>query len=350
MLFRKSLVLVVCLGLLAACSSAQSDVSGESATSGLSREEAETEWASRVGKVWTTKVSVGSFIDDSSDYWLNSAEVSDVLLKNGYYSQTIRSDGFPASFSRGFCGGSSYDDVIAENIGNFLDGEPPEATSIGFINLGGAGEGPKLGNDSMLVSVSMTVFKVFQFKSGKEFSNDLYRSIQDKIASQSSDRCSFQMRRHLKDGTKFGAYENMFIRDWWTEKDLICAKKPCLYPGQKVESLLSKQGASAGGGFYLLQSNLTGRPTMRSVVFVPRPAENALLLFEVISTRNGHTEKKISGELAERHAAVAAELSIAWLKKSARSIQLDELDTLYAKAQPLSENAVPAIYSNWSRP
>lgn len=350
MFLRKGLVFLCCLGLLVSCASTQTGIGTKDETSSLSREEAEAEWVSKVENVWSTKYYVGDEGELSDDYWLTSADVSDALLKNGYYSQVERNESFQMIHSRGFCGESSYDDVIAENIGSFFDGESPRATSTGFINIGG-GEVPKLGLDFMIVSVLMTVFKVFQFKSGEEFSNDLYRSIQDKIASQSADRCSFQMRSNMKDGTKFGDYKNFFIRGWLTEKDLICARKPCLGPRtQKVESLLSKQGASVGGGFYLLQSNLTGSPVMRSVVFVPRPAENTLLLFEVISARNGYVERKMSGELAERHAALAAELSIAWLKKSARTIQLDQLDALYAKAQPLSENAVSAIHSKWSQP
>jgi hypothetical protein len=154
----------------------------------------------------------------------------------------------------------------------------------------------------------------------------------------------------MKDGASFTTEaDKIFIWGWQTENDIVCAAKPCLHSGNKFESLLSKEGAAAGGGFYLLQSNLTGRPAMRSVVFVPRPAENTLLLFEVISMREGYVDKPIIGELAERHAAVAAELSITWLKKSAASIQLDELDALYMKAQPLSDNAAAAVHSKWSQ-
>jgi hypothetical protein len=348
MLFRKGLELAVCIGLLAGCSSSQPGIGAKDVSSGLSREEAEAEWISRVGNVWAGFHAPKEGAE--AEYWLSSADVSEILLNNKYYSKVNRLDFYAASWSRDVCGNNSYDELIAENIGTDSEGVR-HAESIGYVNIGGSSDSEKvLGDDAMFVMVSMSVFKINQGVARDDVGRNIFSALQNMISSQSSTgRCKFRMRSQFKDGTQWFGLEKQVIRNWPMEKDFICSKKPCLKTrtSSEYETFLSDEGASSDGGFYLLQANLKGRPFMRSVTFVPRPEESALLLLEVITERNNFSQEQISGEMAEQHAKTSAELLLAWKKKSGNLIQLDELTSLYAKARPVSESATAEIDSIW---
>jgi hypothetical protein len=344
MMFRKGLVLVGCLSLLGACSTSQSGATKNDVSDGLSRPEAQTEWVSRVGNIWAFAHSQSQ--ESSIDYWLNPGEVSEILLTNKYYSQLVPNVRFPAAFSRGYCGNERYDLAIAEEIGTDAEGIR-WAESIGYTNTGGkTGDDNVLGKDAFLVMVLMTTFKLNSGASRDDVGRNLYQKFQDTISSSGSGRCRFRMRQFMKDESGYGQMN--FVRNWQTEEDLICPKKPCIgYNPHLMETLLSDEGVAPGGGFYLLQTNLEGRPFIRTTVFVPRPAESALALLEVISIRNGKTERKISGDQAEQHAKTAADLANAWVGKSENSILLEELESLYGKAQPIDESAAAEIDAVW---
>ena len=344
MLLRKSFLFLVSFGLLAACSSAQSGTDRGDASKGLQREDAQTEWVSRVGSIWASAHSQTQ--ENAIDYWLNPGQVSEILLANKYYSQVVPNVRFAAAFSRGYCGSESYDQAIARSIGTDAEGIR-WAESFGFTNTGGKiGNEKVLGNNAMLVVVLMSVFKLNSGAARDEVGRNLYREFQDEISSAGTGRCRFRMRQFLKDGAEYGQMN--FIRNWQTEEDLLCSKKPCIgYNPHLMETFLSDEGAAPGGGFYLLQSNLEGRPFMRTAIFVPRPAESALLLLEVISIRNGKTERKINGDQAEQHAKTASELAVAWVKKSQNAVGLEELESLYAKAQPIDDSAAVDIDAAW---
>lgn len=337
MFIRKGLVLLACLGLLAACSSSQSGADTSDVASGLTRAEAQAEWVTRLGSLWAHL----SNLDEpggEDGYWLPTTNFSDLLVENQYFSQTKESWNIQR-FSRNFCGAVGYDELIAKHIGGDVDG-------VRWASSYGMGmDATDFSADSTYVEIMMTVFRLNRNVEWDAVGKNLHQDMQDRIAAKSSGPCSFNMRQFLRKGAKYS--ETQSLRGWWTEKDILCSKQPCLgLETRKFQSLLSEYRYESPGEpahFYLVQTNFTGRPFMRSVFFMPKPEQGTLMLLELVSLRNGYKEGQMSEALAEKHAKLAKDLNTAWELRSAKFYKREELLSLYSNAKPLSETVAAEV-------
>jgi hypothetical protein len=349
MLLRKSLVIVLSLGLFGACSSAESTRGANGASSGMSREESQNKWATKVGQL---RANVGIQNDSlwadeqaKDGYWLTPELFSLTLMNNRYYSK-VKKGTTQERYSRNFCGDVSYDKLIASHIGK-QDGYGT-AKSFGMF-MDGPSTG--LGKDAIWVSMQMTVFEFGDDIVWSDVGPNLFRDMQDQIASQASGRCQFTMRQQFREGTNYPKQQSdsTLVSGWWTEGDLLCPKQPCVGATKhKFDSQLSDYNTTATGEtsyFFLVQANLTGRPFMRTVFFQPRPEEGALLLLEVSSIRNGFVERRMSGDLVEQHAKTVKDLFLAWESRSAQYSNLEEMGLLYRNSQPLTEELALQVKS-----
>jgi hypothetical protein len=351
MLLRKSLVIVLSLSLFGACSSTESTRGANGASSGMSREESQNKWATKVGNLRANVgIQNGSLWADEQakdGYWLTPELFSLTLMNNRYYSK-VKKGTTQERYSRNFCGEVSYDKLIASHIGK-QDGYGTAKTFGMFMDSPSTG----LGKDAIWVSMQMTVFEFGDDVVWSDVGPKLFRDMQDQIASQASGRCRFIMRQQFKEGTKYPKGnqqpESTLVNGWWTEGDLSCPKKPCIGAAEhKFESQLSDYNTSPTGErsyFFLVQANLTGRPFMRTVFFQPRPEEGALLLLEVSSIRNGYVNRRMNGDLAEQHAKTVKDLFLAWESRSAQYSNLEEMGLLYRNSQPLTEELALQVKS-----
>ena len=332
MLLRKSFLFLVSFGLLAACSSTQENSRGGDVANGLSRVEAQEEWTGQVGALWET-LKLTESPENLGTYWLTPESFSSVLLNNRYVSQVKESYGL-SRFSRNFCGSTSYAELIADEVG-VDENEVRKASTFGMRNF----FPDNASDDAMLVEMEMVAFQLSPSVSWDEVGSNLFRKMQDQIASQTSGRCRFSMRGFLKEGASYPKEPSLFTW-WWTEQDLVCSKRPCLGWPKQLETELSEFNnvLDSPPYFFLLQANLTGRPFVRTVFFMPRPEQGLLLMLEVASIRKGYTNKRISGDLAEQHARMAKDLFTAWEKRSSIFSNRDELVDLYNAAQPVSQD------------
>jgi hypothetical protein len=345
MKFRKGIVLVACLGLLVACSSSQSDsVKPVTESSDLTREEAEEKWARSLGSFWA---NLRRETDDGNPenfaFWLPQDTVSKILVDNRYYSG-LRLGSTIAHYSRNFCGESSYDQLIAENTGTFEPGAR-RAFSFGFSTMPPDGKSENFGADAMYVTLSTAVFRLGDDINWNEVGPNLFRVMQDQIALQASGRCQFTMRQFPKADAKWSE-STRYVEGWLTERDWECSSPPCIGVSKhKFETELSeyKYRSDSSESFYLGQTNLTGRPYMRFVIFVPRPELQSLLLLEFASIRQGYQDKKMSVELGEKHAMTAAQLLSKWESQTSLYSNQTDMRELYRQSQPLSEVAMEMI-------
>ena len=91
--------------------------------------------------------------EKENSYWLTPELFSLTLSNNRYYSKVLNRGFMP--YSRNFCGSSSYDELILEQIGS-RNGRP-RARNYEMTTDVGWGQSGELGSDAILVSISMTV-------------------------------------------------------------------------------------------------------------------------------------------------------------------------------------------------
>ena len=164
MLLRKGLVLVLSLGLFGACASSQSKESTSTvslmsdnidAASGASSTDFQTKWASLVGTTWAN-ISKQTDEEKKVGYWLNSEDFSMALLSNSYYSKVDKNMDL-VRFSRNFCGSSSYDELIAEQIGDYEGDRFAQSYGMSMVAPDGNWDNP--GQDAKYVSMMMTLWR-----------------------------------------------------------------------------------------------------------------------------------------------------------------------------------------------
>jgi hypothetical protein len=333
-------VLLLCVAMISCSSSG----GGKNTSVTTNSSDSKNEWVSRVSDLWSylaqEEFSKDEYGRADASYWLSASEISALLTKNGFFSQVENKDGV-WQYSRNFCGEESYPEIIARNIGVSPNGQI-RASSTGY-RMVGTGE---VSEDSIFVAVSMTVFRLNDGVDKDNVGTNIFREIQDQIAAQTSGRCRFIMRQGARNNQSVEVRpEPHLINGWPTESDFACLEKPCLgWSLRDFESVLSK---GEGDDFFLLQAPVPDAPNMRTVYFMPRPAESTLLLIETMSrTRNFSNRtlnKKMSLEFATKHTTLAAELSFAWKDKSATFSQLDDLGLLYGKSKPLPANVSAQI-------
>ena len=280
--------------------------------------------------------------ETSESYWLTGELVSMALLKNRYYSRvdTIQR---AMKYSRNFCSRRSYDALIAKHVAGDISAVSAVSNEFGMTRPDGE-SADFFSDDAMIVTMNMVVFRLSTDIDWDNVGPSIFREMQDGIASQSSNGCEFIMRQFEKNGTKL--LDSQFIPGWPTERDYVCAKKPCLgNENSKFVSTLSDYPVIENDRryFFLLQANLSGRPMVRTIFFLPRPEQGVLLLMEVSSIRMRYVNKRMSGPLMEQHAKTAKDLFLSWEEKSAVYSDLDEMKSLYLAAQPLSEDARNAV-------